>query len=117
MSSAECLLQARRGARIAERTDVNVGGGAHGVVPSAHAPHAGTSREAGMTRNTDGACAAGGVAATEWLAATFGSACGARDEGVRASADGDGHLHDHDTTPLLSPLDVAQGGGGDKYFG
>ena len=52
------------------RPAVNVDVGAPSVAPSAHANRAGASGEVDVV--DDGTHAAGGVAASEWLAATLG---------------------------------------------
>jgi len=72
MSSAECLMHGAAHAlhRTPPRPAVNVVGGAHNVAPSAHATHAGAFGEADVV--ADDAHAAGGVAAADWLQATFG---------------------------------------------
>jgi len=77
------------------RPAVNVDVGAPSVVPSAHANHAGASEEGDIA--DDGTHVAGGVAASEWLAANFGGGgVAAVGTGARISANDDAQSDDDD---------------------
>jgi len=84
------------------RPAVNVDVGAPSVVPSAHANRAGASGEVDVV--DDGTHAAGGVAASEWLAANLcGGVVGAGGTGARISANDDAQS-DNDSDDPASVL-------------
>jgi len=77
---------------------VNVDVGAPSVAPSAHANRAGASGEVDVV--DDGTNAAGGVVASEWLAANLGGGVvAAGGTGVRISANDDAQSDDDDDDP------------------
>jgi len=115
------------------RPAVIMGDGAHIVELSAHASRISASGEADVV--ADGTHPAGGIAAAEWLAATFGgSDVSAGGTGARTSTVDDGHFpsfkgrdtsaspssflpivhnDDVDITPLLSLQNTNHGGSGE----
>jgi len=102
ISSAECLMHgaAHASHRAAPRPApprpaINVDVGAPIVAPSAHINHAGASGEVDVA--DDGTHAAGGVAASEWLAANLGGGgVTAGGTGARISANNDAQSDDND---------------------
>jgi len=68
--------------------------GAPSVAPSAHANHAGASEEVDVA--DDGTHAAGGVAASEWLAANLGGGVATGGTGARINAKDDAQSDDDD---------------------
>ena len=117
ISSAECLMHGaahashRAASRPAPpRPAVNVDIGAPSVAPSAHANRAGASREVSVV--DDVTHAAGGVAASKWLAATLGGGvvvAGGTDARISANDDSWslshlGYLYPR-TTPVMIKLD------------
>jgi len=77
------------------RPAVNVDVGAPSVAPSAHANHAGASGEVDVV--DDGKHAAGGIAASEWLAANLGGGVvDAGGTGARISANDDAQSDNND---------------------
>jgi len=131
-SSAECLMHgaAHASHRAPPRPAVNVDGGAHSVEPSVPATDPGSFGEVDVV--ADDTLAAGGVAAADWLAATFsGGDLNAIGTGACASDVNDGLFpglegrdniaspssclrtlpdDDDDITPLLSPYNATPGG-------
>jgi len=101
-SSAECLMHGAAHAShrtvprpAPPRPAVNVGVGAPSVAPSAHANHAGASGEGDVA--DDGTHVAGGVAASEWLAANLrGGGVAAGGTGARISVHDDAQSDDDD---------------------
>ena len=102
ISSAVCLMHgaAHASHRAAPRPApprpaVNVDVGAPSVAPSAHTNHAGASGEVDVAN--DGIHAAGGVAASEWLAANLGGGgVAAGGTGARISTNDDAQSDDDD---------------------
>jgi len=136
MFSAECHIHGAAQAFhcASSRPTVNVGGGAHSIVSSAYATHAGAFGKADVV--ADDTHAAGCVAAVDWLTANYSSGgFNASGTDARASDVDDGHfpglqccensvslsryLHplpdnDDDYTSLLCPHNAAPSGrGGD----
>jgi len=112
ISSAECLMHSAAHAShhasphpAPPHPAVNVDVGAPSVTPSAHANRAGASGEVNVA--DEGTHAAGGVAASEWLAANLGGgvvdACGT---GARISANDDAQSDDddNDETSILEVI-------------
>jgi len=102
ISSAECLMHGAAHASYCAsphpappRPTVNVDVGAPSVTTSAHANRAGASGEVDLAN--DGTHAAGGVAASEWLAANLGGGVvDAGGTGARISTNDDAQSDDDD---------------------
>jgi len=110
--SAECLMHgaAHASHRAAPRPApprpaVNVDVGAPSVAPSAHANRAGASGEVDVV--DDGSHAAGGVAASEWLAANLGGgvvAAGGTGACISANDDAQSDDDDDDQASVLEVI-------------
>jgi len=87
------------------RPAVNVDVGAPRVAPSAHANHAGASGEGDVA--DDGTHVAGGVAASEWLAANLGGggvAAGGTGTCINANDDAQGDDDDNDEVSIFEAI-------------
>jgi len=112
ISSAECIMHgaAQESHRDAlcpapPRPVVNVDVGAPSVAPTAHANCAGASGEVDVVDNVT--LAAGGVAASEWLAANLhGGVVAAGGTGSRTSANDDAQSDDDDDDPTSVLEDI-----------
>jgi len=91
--------------RAAPRPAVNVDVGAPSVAPAAHANRAGASGEVDVV--DDGTHAAGGVAASEWVAANLRVgvvATGGTGARISANDDAQSDDDDDDTASVLKPI-------------